>query len=151
MKKKDLLNFLDIWYRLIWTTTFVLIVLNLLAVVWTFKNHRDLQTNYDAQMTKQYQQVEEYLNGIERMVSTTYYQFATDFTIEEWVQDAYRPTIDYYAMYTTHRRMLNCTNSNALLTSMYLYTYGNNRVLSTPFMFSELEQFPQKKIFRKLQ
>lgn len=147
MKKKDLLSFLDIRYRLIRTTAFVLIVLTLIAVVWTFKTRRELQGSYEAQMVKQYQQVEEYLNGVERMVSTTYYQFATDFTIEEWVQDAYRPTVDYYAMYTTHRRMLNSVNSNGLLASVYLYTYGNNRVLSTPFMFSELEQFPHKKIF----
>jgi AraC-like DNA-binding protein len=148
-KIPKLLRMLDLetLYRRARVFTLALAALTIMIALVSAEMYRGLKADADEAMSRWHSGVESYFASIERTATSLYYQLATDYQIEKWTEDAYRPEIDYYSMYLTFNQITNIVRVHTFLKSIYLYTYGNDRVLSTTFMFSPLETFPQRAVY----
>lgn len=78
-----------------------------------------------------------------------YRQLLLNRNISEWLNNPGELIRDMYKLSEIQNTFLDLINSHSSLVSIYLHNRNNNIVISTPFMLSELEQFPNADIFKK--
>jgi YesN/AraC family two-component response regulator len=78
-----------------------------------------------------------------------YRQLLLNRNITEWLNNPGELIRDMYMLSEIQNSFLDLINSHSSLVSIYLHNRQNNIVISTPFMLSELGNFPNKEIFQK--
>lgn len=77
-----------------------------------------------------------------------YRQLLLNRNIVEWLNNPGELNRDMYKLSQIQNSFLDLINSHSSLVSIYLHNRQNNIVISTPFMLSELPDFPNKEVFQ---
>ncbi len=125
-----------------------IIFISLIALFYISKVYFDNLEERILFYKKNHTQITVLMNMLTEKITSLYNQLAVDGEIENWLRtNSYDNNIDYYSLYLTQKRLLNVMNSNPEIVSIYLHSLGNNQVLSTEFMFSALQEFPNRDLF----
>lgn len=81
-------------------------------------------------------------------INALYRQLLLNRDISQWLNHPGELTLDMYRLSQIQSSFIGLINSHSGLDSIYLHNTKNNLVLSTSFMLSELEQFPNRSVFQ---
>lgn len=126
----------------------VILLLYGAAILYVIKNHYVSIDEKIANHISDYKTMSRNVDTLVQKVVSIGYQFAMDYDTNEWLQNGDNNT-DYYTLYKIQRRFISIINSDEEISSMYLYNKNTNKIFSSNFMISDLEQFPKKAILRE--
>lgn len=136
-------------------TVFVLSLLLLLTSIGSFMLYDHINRSEDAQekkytFEKNHEKAYSSLLLFTDKIQSLYRQVLMNRNVTEWLN---RPGVlasEMYRLSQIQSFFFELINSHSGIASVYLHNKANNMVLSTPFMLSELEAFPNRRAFERL-
>jgi AraC-like DNA-binding protein len=84
-------------------------------------------------------------------LQTLYRQVLINREVTEWLNHPGELVSEMYRLSRIQNSFIELINSHSGINSVYLHNKKNNMVLSTPYMLSELPQFPNRSVFENFE
>ncbi|MDQ1914916.1 helix-turn-helix domain-containing protein [Paenibacillus sp. GD4] len=135
-------------------SVFMLSLLFLLTVFAGFLLYDyNVRSNYAKERTYYFQQHHEKafssLYLFSDKIQSIYRQMLQNRDLREWLTIPGEIAPEMYRLSQIQSSFFDVINSHSGIASIYLHNKKNNMILSTPFMLSELPQFPNRSIFEQ--
>lgn len=128
---------------------FIVIMLTTAGAILIYGNHmrnEQLQERIYA-YERQHEKTFSSLYLLTEKMNSIYNQQLLNRELIEWLQQPKELTEDMYRLSLVQKSFLNLIQSHSGIKSIYLHNNKNDRVLSTPYMISDLAGFPHKEVF----
>ncbi|TVY08860.1 helix-turn-helix domain-containing protein [Paenibacillus cremeus] len=142
----------DLWLKSLILTLYFILLVTFISILSVFVKTRIEM--YEAQLSsfrKAHEMTASLSFILEEHINSVYRQMLLENVLNAWLQKKDYTVLDIYDLSQIQKSMINIVNSDPELVSMYLYNKNNGTVLSTNYMFTSIDSFPEKELFNQQQ